>query len=186
MRVAVFGGSFNPPHVAHVLAVSYVLSVGVCDRLLVIPVFQHAFDKNRQLVDFEHRLRMCELAMGWLKNVTISDIESELEPPSYTLHTLQRLKRKHPDWQLRLVVGADVLAETDKWHAFDEVAALAPPFALGRIGFEQQGVPQLLPEVSSSAIRVWLSERPEGDELRLQRWVPQSVRQYIERHDLYR
>lgn len=187
MRVAVFGGSFNPPHVAHVLAVSYVLSVGVVERVLVVPVYRHAFAKDRELVTFEHRLQMCERAMGWLPGVEVSPLEAELEPPSYTLHTLQHIQRAHPDWRLRLVIGADVVAETDKWHAFDEVAALAPPFPLGRIGFELEGVPQLLPELSSSSIRGWLAARDrEPEREALARWLPARVLAYIDEHGLYR
>jgi nicotinate-nucleotide adenylyltransferase len=69
MKVACYGGSFDPPHVAHVLLAAYVLTVEAFERVLVMPVFSHAFDK--QLAPFEHRLRMCELAMGWLPRVEV-------------------------------------------------------------------------------------------------------------------
>ena len=58
--LGVFGGSFDPPHVAHVMAAAYALSAGAFDRLLVVPVFAHAFDKR--LESFEHRVKLCELA----------------------------------------------------------------------------------------------------------------------------
>ena len=64
LRVALFGGSFNPPHVGHVLAVTYALSVGLVERVLVVPVFEHALGKR--LAPFEHRVEMSRRAFGWL------------------------------------------------------------------------------------------------------------------------
>jgi nicotinate-nucleotide adenylyltransferase len=78
MQVAFYGGSFNPPHVAHVLAAAYLRSVGGFDRVLFVPVFSHAFDK--QLADYEHRVRMCELAVGWLPGVEVSRVEERVVP----------------------------------------------------------------------------------------------------------
>ena len=75
-RVGVFGGSFNPPHVGHVLAAAYLLSMAAVDRVLVIPVFRHPFAKT--LASFEDRLAMCQLAMTWLPQVEVSDIERQL------------------------------------------------------------------------------------------------------------
>src|SRR5688572_21772618 len=115
MDVAFYGGSFDPPHVAHVLAASYVLATGAFERVLVVPVPAHALDKR--LAPFEDRVEMCELALGWLPGVEVSRIEQSLPLPSRTLYTLKALKSAHPDWSLRLVIGADVLLETQKWHA---------------------------------------------------------------------
>lgn len=160
MQVAFFGGSFDPPHVGHVLLSTYLGTVAGFDRVLVAPVFDHAFDKR--LSPFEHRLRMCELAFARLPFVKVSAIESTLEPPNYTLHTLQVIKRAHPDWQLRLAIGSDVLAETSQWYQFEAVSALAPPFVFVRRGAaEAQSSPSLLPEVSSSELREML--RRAGD-----------------------
>ncbi|HMJ11374.1 MAG TPA: nicotinate-nicotinamide nucleotide adenylyltransferase, partial [Polyangiaceae bacterium] len=148
MNVGFFGGSFDPPHVAHVLAISYVLSVARFDRVLVVPVFDHALKVSH--APFAERFEMCRRALGWLPRLEISDIEQELGQPSFTLRTLQTLRERHPDWALRLVIGSDVLFETHKWHAFAEVSALAPPFVLGRVGAEHAlARPGMLPDISS-------------------------------------
>ena len=68
-RVAIFGGSFNPPHVAHALAVVYALSVAPIDEVLVVPVFRHPFSK--ELAPFEDRVRMCELAAERIRGQTV-------------------------------------------------------------------------------------------------------------------
>jgi nicotinate-nucleotide adenylyltransferase len=186
MRVAFYGGSFNPPHVAHVLAVTYALSVGGFERVLVVPVYSHAFDK--QLCPFEHRVCMCGLAMGWLPGVEVSRVEASLETPSLTLRTLEHLRAAHPDYQLRLMVGADVLGEADKWYAFDRVGEIAPPYVLGRVGVRHPDAPPpVVPDVSSTRIRALLSRRgsPEAD-AELSRSVPWDVLAYIDEHGLYR
>ena len=73
--VAFYGGSFDPPHVAHVLAVAYLAGMGQFDRVLVVPVFRHAFEKR--LTPFGERLRMCELAVGWLPGVEVTGVAIE-------------------------------------------------------------------------------------------------------------
>jgi nicotinate-nucleotide adenylyltransferase len=182
MRVAVYGGSFDPPHVAHVLAATYVLRMGGFDRVIVVPVFRHAFDKP--LSAFEHRVRMCELAMCGLP-VDVSRVEERLAPPSYTLHTIEQLARDHPGWALALVVGSDVLHETHKWHRFERLVELAPLFVLGRSGHPHPDAPPaVLPEVSSTEVRELLRQRPPIDP-RLRALVPQAVLQHIETHGLY-
>ena len=74
--VAVYGGSFNPPHLGHSLVAAYVLSAFDIERLLVIPTAAHPFDK--QLAPFSDRMNMCKLAMRHLHRIEVSDIEAEL------------------------------------------------------------------------------------------------------------
>jgi nicotinate-nucleotide adenylyltransferase len=190
MRVAVFGGSFDPPHSAHQQAVRLLTRLPEVDRVLVVPVFEHAFDKS--LAPFEHRVRMCEISMLENDRVSVSPIEASLARPSYTLHTLRALHEQHPDYSLRLVVGADVLQDATKWHRFDEVCRLAPLLPLGRKGVKSRLAPQaVLPEVSSTEIRELLRGRasssvPPKVRGRLLELVPPEVLAYIEAHDLYR
>ncbi|HEY3235433.1 MAG TPA: nicotinate (nicotinamide) nucleotide adenylyltransferase [Polyangiaceae bacterium] len=186
MQVAFYGGSFNPPHVAHVLAVVYLLSAQGFQRVLVVPVFEHAFEKP--LAGFEHRVRMCELAMGWLPGVQVSAVEAELERPTRTLHTLEHLSRQHPDWALRLVVGADQLPELHRWHQVDAIEAMAPILVLGRASVDRpEAPPALLPNVSSTHVRELLLSRGQAEaDSELGRLVPQNVLRYIDQHGLYR
>ncbi len=182
LRVAVFGGSFNPPHVAHVLAAAYALSTAPIDAIVVVPVFQHPFAK--ELAPFDDRLAMASLALGWLPRVTVSDVERQLGGESRTLRTLLHLRSTQPNWALRLLIGADVLADAAKWYRFDEVMAVAPPLVLGRAGFAVDGAPEaLLPEISSTEVRSTLGS---GGASRLSSKVPASVLEYVENHGLYR
>lgn len=178
-RVAVFGGSFNPPHVAHVLGAAFVLSTGEVDEVLVVPCFRHPFAK--ELASFEDRLAMCRLAFAPLAAVSVSDVERDLGGESLTVRTLEHLAAQHPDWTLRLVVGADVVAEMDRWTRPERVRALAPPLILGRVGAPSlDGVPNVLPDVSSTALREALARGEAGAPL-----LPASVAEYARARGLY-
>jgi nicotinate-nucleotide adenylyltransferase len=185
MRVAFFGGTFDPPHIGHVLAAAYARSVGF-DHVLVAPVNAHAFDK--QPAAFGHRMKMCELAFRTVDGVSVSDIEGRLSAPNYTLQTLQALQGEHPDWSLELLIGTDVLSETPRWHQFERIRELAPPYVLGRQGAPTwPGVPALLPAISSSSIRERLALGPETNaDSELGHWVPAPVLDYIAAQQLYR
>ena len=185
--MALYGGSFDPPHVAHLFPASYVLATGGFERLLVVPVFEHAFHKP--LAPFEHRVAMCRLCFAGLRDVDVSDVEAELPRPSYTARTLERLADEHPDWRFRFVLGSDALADTSKWHDYERVTRLAPPFVVTRRGYERPGDgPAMLPEVSSTRIRSLVTNRlllPESEN-ELSALVPANVLAYIERNALYR
>lgn len=185
-RIGIYGGSFDPPHVGHVLAVSYVLSVGLVDDVIVVPVFEHAFDKD--LTPFEQRLALCRAAFANQSQVEVSDLERGLPRPSYTLRTLQALAELHPDASFRLLVGADVAKEITKWHRFEEVCLLAQPLVLGRVGeFETGAPPAVLPGVSSTEVRRLLLG-PQGPDTQaaLALTVPARVLAEIRARGLYR
>ncbi len=181
MKVAFFGGSFNPPHVAHVLAVAYALTTEEIDRVLVVPTFRHPFAKT--LAPYEDRILMCRLAMGWMPNVEVSRVEEELAGDGKTLVTLEHLASAHPDWKMRLLIGADLLIEAPRWYRFDAVCALAPPLVLGRHGATAEGAPlPILPAISSTEVRAKIAAGA-WDELR--HLVPREVVALIRARGLY-
>jgi nicotinate-nucleotide adenylyltransferase len=177
--VGFFGGSFNPPHVAHVLACTLLRSVEGVDRVLVVPTYQHPFAKA--LAPFDDRVRMCELAMGWIPGVEVSRIEEVLGGESRTLRTIEHLVSAHPDWNLRLVMGADILGEASRWHGFDAIARMAPPIVLGRAG-AAAGPRALLPEISSTSVREAIARGAWGE---VERSVPRDVLAHIRARGLY-
>lgn len=179
MRIAIYGGSFDPPHISHVLAVSYAFSIGAFDRVIVVPVFKHAF--NKQLTPFRRRLEMCELAFSMLP-VDVSKIESRLEQPSYTIHTVEKIISENSGHTWSLMVGSDVLHEKEKWYQFDRLIKLAPLFVIGRSGFPHPDAPPaILPEVSSTRVRSLLRNKMVEEAKRL---VPANVLDYIEEREI--
>lgn len=179
--VGVFGGSFNPPHLAHVLAVTVVLSRFELDRILVIPTYQHPFAKS--LASYEDRVRMCELAMGWLPRVEVSRVEQELGGESRTLRTLEHLHATHPTWSFRFIMGADLVVESSKWYGFDRIEKLAPPIVLGRVGVTYPGAPPaVLPSISSTEVRAMIAAGRWDD---LAPLIPRAVLGYARENALY-
>jgi nicotinate-nucleotide adenylyltransferase len=177
--VGVFGGSFNPPHVGHLLAVTYVLATEPVDLALVVPCYDHPFGKS--LAPFAHRKAMCEAAFRDLARVEVSSIEQEMGATSRTLYTLRALTQRNPGWKLRLIIGADILHEKDKWFGWDEIERLAPPVVLGRIGFPHDDAPvPVIPEVASRDVRAMLTR---GDDVSAM--VPRAVLEYARANGLY-
>jgi nicotinate-nucleotide adenylyltransferase len=195
MRVALFGGSFNPPHVAHQLTALYVLETHAVDQLWLVPTFQHPFGKV--LEAFEHRFRMCELAVAALgPRVSVSDVEARLAGPNRTLLTVRKLIDEHPRVSFSLVIGSDLVAETETWYGSAELLRLVPLIVVGRGGHASTSsssssaaadgtatrapLTLAMPAVSSTEIRAALrAGRDVGG------WVPKSVLDYIAPRGLY-
>jgi nicotinate-nucleotide adenylyltransferase len=179
-RVALLGGSFNPPHIAHQMACLFPLSAGLADEVWVVPCRQHPFHK--ELVGFEHRFAMCSLACGVFApgSVSVSRVEEELGGESRTLYTLEHLGRVHPEHRFSLVIGADILREKEAWYRFDLIEKLADLIVIGRSGYASPEGSPVLPPVSSTEIRERLSKG-----LDVSAMVPARVLAYIRDHDLY-
>ncbi|HXU69099.1 MAG TPA: nicotinate (nicotinamide) nucleotide adenylyltransferase [Polyangia bacterium] len=178
MRVAIYGGSFNPPHVAHQLALTYVLATGHVDEVWMVPTFKHPFDK--QLAPFSDRATMCELAAKPFKAVRVVRIEEELGGESFTLRTMRALMERHRDHRFSLVIGADLLAERERWHGWPELKELVPFVVVGREGAPESGG-IALPAVSSTIVRERVGRGESIDAL-----VASDVADYIRARGLYR
>jgi nicotinate-nucleotide adenylyltransferase len=155
MRIALFGGSFNPPHLGHELAALYVLETADVDELWFVPTFKHAFEKA--LERFEDRLAMCELARAAIgARARVTDIERELGDESRTLRTVRALQARHPEHRFALVIGADLVAETDSWYGAEELRSAVPFIVVGRAGAAAADGPRPgveMPAISSTEIR---------------------------------
>jgi len=204
-RIALFGGSFNPPHVAHQLVALYALETQPVDEVWFIPTYVHAFGKP--LASFEARMKMCELATAPLgSRVKISRAEEELaKKPGFvasrTFDLLEHLAQGNEGHEFRLLVGTDILSETHKWYRWDDVVARAPLIVIGRAGHPlpegSSATGVTMPSISSTYIRELLakgkppgraSTEPSGtggnEELR--QLLPKEVLWYIADHHLYR
>ncbi|MGB5194759.1 MAG: nicotinate (nicotinamide) nucleotide adenylyltransferase [Polyangiales bacterium] len=179
-RVAIYGGSFDPPHLGHVLSVAWALSAAHIDEVWAIPTWKHAFGKAHG-APFDARMAMCELGFAPFRDVRTMDIERELRDVSRTLHTLETIRSRRPDVELRLLIGGDVLQTVDRWYRWNDIVALAPPLVVGREGYPApEGCPISIPNVSSTDVRAALDGAGDLDGL-----VPTAVIAYIREHDLY-
>jgi nicotinate-nucleotide adenylyltransferase len=178
MRVALYGGSFNPPHVAHQLAALYVLETEPVDELWLVPCFKHPFEKA--LAPFEDRLEMCARAAQALgPRAKVSDVEGKLGGESRTLRTVTALQADHPGIELSLIIGADLLRELPSWYGADELQRQVRLIVVGRAGFDG-GAGPAMPAVSSSEVRERLAAGRPVEHL-----LPRSVLDYVRQRKLY-
>jgi nicotinate-nucleotide adenylyltransferase len=193
-RLGLFGGAFDPPHVAHVALAQAAVSQLALDELRVCPTGR-AWHKSRPLSDAHHRLAMAQLAFSEVPRVVVDDRELRREGPTYTIDTLRELHHEHPQDTLVLVIGADQADTFDQWRESDEIARLAIISVAVRPRADEpagtvdasrlpggQWVPISLPPLSVSATDI-RARRASG--LGIDHLVPASVARYIDQHHLY-
>jgi nicotinate-nucleotide adenylyltransferase len=180
VQIALLGGSFNPPHVGHLLAVHYVRATQPVDEVWLLPSYRHPFGKP--LAPFEHRLWMCQLlaqdASGWLK---VSDVERDVPGEGRTADVLEHLRARYPEHAFTLVIGSDILRDLPKWKDVERIERLARVLVLHRAGHPSSrafGPP--LAAVSSTEIRERLARGEDPVDL-----VPRLVLAYAREHGLY-
>ncbi|HUG42473.1 MAG TPA: nicotinate-nucleotide adenylyltransferase [Longimicrobiales bacterium] len=191
-RLGVFGGTFDPPHVGHLVVAQEVLHRLALDRLLVVPAAVPPHKRDQPVTGGAVRLAMARAAMAALDRVEVSDLELRRDGPSYTVDTLRALRADHPDAELFLVLGADQVRELDTWHEADELRRLAtlvvfrragqdpdPPGAVATGELLEIEVPRL--DISSTEIRRRVGA---GEPVRF--LVPEAALEVIEREGLYR
>lgn len=119
MKIAIYGGSFNPPHLGHVEAARTVASALAPDRLLIVPA---SVPPHKELADgsptAQQRLELCRLAFADIPGAEISEMELRRDGKSYSYDTVRLLREENPDAQLILVVGTDMLLSFEKWYQF--------------------------------------------------------------------
>lgn len=183
-RIGLYGGSFNPPHVCHTLTTVWALQTHRLDEVWWIPTYQHAFAK--ELVSFEHRVRMCQLAQAHIDGVFISDIERKLGGESRTIDTVRALTERYPKHDYSLIVGTDILEETHRWKNWEGLMELVDLVVIGRAGHNTGTDPDSaqfrLPNISSTKTREALHR---GDYEPLRYWMSRDVIDYIAEHELY-
>ena len=123
-RLGVFGGAFDPPHLAHRALAEMALAQLSLDELCVLPTGQ-AWHKSRQLTAAPHRLAMARLAFEGLSGLVLDDREIRRAGPSYTLDTLRELHTEQPGAELFLVMGKDQADALPTWRDWQEIVRLA-------------------------------------------------------------
>ena len=178
--VGVFGGTFDPPHAAHLELARIVLEHGAADRILFVPCFRHAFTKCPAA--FAHRVAMCELLVADEPRMEVSRIEETLANPGRTLDVVEALEAARPGDRLRLVVGGDIFFEREKWYRYEEIERRAPPVYVARRGVPAIPLPALPApaDLRSSSIRERIAAGADPRGL-----LPARVAEYIVRHGLY-
>jgi nicotinate-nucleotide adenylyltransferase len=197
MRIGILGGTFNPPHLGHLVAGQEAYRELGLDQVMLIP----AGIPPHKPVDAEpgphHRLELCRLAIGNDERFTVSDLELRRDGPSYMVDTLKELSTQAPNNDLFLILGGDIAAGLPEWHEPERVLELATVAIAGRRGTAKAAVQKALgglaggdratffqmPRIGISSTMVRRRVRA-GQPIRY--FVPDGVVDYIETHGLYR
>lgn len=194
MRLGIYGGSFNPPHLGHMRLAEYSSEKLGLDRLLVIPTAVPPHKSGLELADGADRINMCSLAF---ENAVVSDIELRREGKSYTVDTVREIRAQYPGDELFLIVGSDMLMSFNKWYKYEEILDMCTLCAADREGegtvLQSGDIPcffngknlTVLPlpafEVSSTQVRQLIRENKSTQGL-----LDPAVRAYIDERGLYR
>ena len=134
VRIGVFGGTFDPIHMGHLIVAEDARAALELDKVLFIPAGQPWFKSYRQITEAHHRLAMVQLAVKDNSLFDVSDIEVERSGPSYTVDTLQELHELYSDAELIVILGLDALREIDRWHQPSRVFQMASVAGMARPG----------------------------------------------------
>ncbi|MBA2243624.1 MAG: nicotinate-nucleotide adenylyltransferase [Gemmatimonadetes bacterium] len=186
--IGVFGGTFDPPHLGHLIVAADVCVALELDRLLFIPAAVPPHKLAQVEATAEQRLEMVRAAVRGDARFEVDDLELRRPGPSFTVDTLHTLRTRFPESRLYFLIGADALREIHSWREPEEVARLAQLIVFARDGqqaptmhgISAQPVPVTRVDISASEIR-----RRVRAGIPIRYLVPDAVREIIERENLY-
>lgn len=192
-RVGLFGGSFNPVHVGHLVIAEQALSQANLDLVLWMPAFRPPHKADARMPSAFDRLAMCRLATVGQPGFEVSDLEIQREGVSFTVDTVRKLEELHPDWDLHMILGSDSLAALDTWK---DPAGLLEKVTL--IVYPRHGDEKTAERLEATQARGFLLDAPllaisasdvrgrlaRGQSVRY--LIPDRVLSYVEDHALYR
>ena len=190
MRLGILGGSFDPPHVGHLLAAVDAVETLSLDHLVWVPAAIQPLKVGRASASPQQRLAMVRRLIGDDSRFSTDSIEIDREGLSYTVETLDTLARKHPSAERFFLIGADAVSSFSAWREPDRIARLARLVVLQRPGTTLAGdalpgdpilLQTRLVDVSSTEIR----ERVRTGKT-IVGFVPESVAEFIATERLYR
>jgi nicotinate-nucleotide adenylyltransferase len=195
-RIGLLGGTFNPPHVAHLVCAQEAFVQLGLDRVIFVPVHEPPHKEVEADPGVEHRVELCRRAVAGDERFAVSRIEADVPGRSYTVDTLRRLHESSPGNELTFIVGGDMAHALPTWHEPEAVLALARLGVAEREGVRRADIVERLAglgdadrirffdmprlDISSSIIRRRVAAgRP------IRYLVPDAVAEYIESARLY-
>jgi len=185
-RVGILGGTFNPPHIGHLIIADQVRHQLGLEKIYFMPSANPPHQDEKKAIDAKHRLRMVELA---IEDNTFFDVEkSEIDRggKSYTYDTLVKLKEEHPDTEYYFIIGGDMVEYLPKWYKIEALSQLVE-----FVGVDRPGYPIISPysiiwvdvpsmDISSTSLRKNLKMNCPVNYL-----IPEKTLNYIRQEGLY-
>jgi nicotinate-nucleotide adenylyltransferase len=196
VRIGLLGGTFNPPHLAHLVCAQEAWSQLGLDHVAFVPAYEPPHKEVESDPGVEHRVELCRLAVDGDPRFSVSRVEADVPKRSYTVDTLKRLRATHPHDELTFIVGGDMAYSLPTWQEPQAVLSLAELGVAEREGVQRADITERLAglagadrirffdmprlDISSSVIRHRVAAgRP------IHFLVPDAVEAYIARAGLY-
>jgi len=119
MKIGLMGGVFDPPHKGHILTASFLLKNGTVDKIIVVPSFVQPLKPN-VITPYNIRMEMAKVAFNKDERVVVSDVESRIDTPSYTINTVAELRKEYSD-EMFVIIGYDQAEDILRWHRYEEL-----------------------------------------------------------------
>jgi len=164
MRLGIFGGTFDPIHIGHLVSAQVALEAAALDRVLFVPAGVNPLKVGRTVTPGLHRLEMVRLAIAEHPQFAVSDWEVQRVGPSFTVDTLEHMRTLYPADELFFLMGADNLHLLPKWRSVERIVELATLLAVTRPGYDVAPLRErLTAESPALAARVQYVEMPGLD-----------------------
>jgi nicotinate-nucleotide adenylyltransferase len=195
-RVGLLGGTFNPPHIGHLVCASQGLSELELDRVLLVPVHEPPHKALESDPGVEHRVELCRRAVAGEDRLGVSLVDADVPGPSYTVDTLSRLHDRCPGDHLTFIVGGDMALSLPTWRAPEAILELAELGVAEREGVRRADIAERLAALGTANVRFFDMPRLDVSSSQIRRLVaagrpvrylvPDGVAAYIEQAGLYR
>ena len=199
MRIGIFGGTFDPIHMGHLILAEQCRDQAKLDEVWFLPSYHPPHKAAQAVTRFEQRCDMIELATAGHPAFRLERIEKELSPPSYTSETLAALRERHPDARFDLLMGSDCLPDLPGWYQPDRVLGQAGLVVVPRPGVMLWTADRLARAlgVDPAAVRLQIAacpmieiasrelRRAVADGMSIRYLVPRAVEEYIRERKLY-
>jgi nicotinate-nucleotide adenylyltransferase len=196
VRLGLLGGTFNPPHIGHLVCASQALAALELDRVLLVPVHEPPHKGIETDPGLEHRIEMCRLAVAGNERLGVSLADAEVPGPSFTVDTLSRLHDRCPGDQLTFIVGGDMAFALPTWREPARILELAELGVAEREGVRRADIAERLAELGTEGVRFFDMPRIDVSSSLVRRLVaagrpirylvPDAVADFVEREGLYR
>jgi nicotinate-nucleotide adenylyltransferase len=190
MKIGLFFGSFNPIHIGHVAIAGYVLDHSDLDEVWFVVSPLNPLKNQSDLASDNHRLEMVRLAVEEInQNIKVCDIEMSMPRPSYTIDTVNLLKKEYPNKEFAVIMGADSLDSITKWKSYEELIESNRIIVYPRIGsnlevlkaeYNVETIDAPIVEISSTFIRKSINKGKSAGF-----FMPQKSFIYLQKNKLY-
>lgn len=190
-QIGIFSGSFNPIHIGHVILSNYITEFTYIDEVWFVVSPHNPLKQIDDLADENSRLQMCKIALRGMEKLKVSEIEFSMPKPSYTIDTLDRLKKDYPNLDFSLIIGADNWSKFHLWKEYERIREENKILIYPRLGEELTVDTQFshnvhacnapIIEISSTFIRTSIRNAKN-----IATFLPNGVYEYISTHKLYR